>query len=206
MRTLINEKLLKYIHSRESEFDKINSNRVSLLKDFANYIKSKENEEVNLTFICTHNSRRSHFGQIWAQTAAYYYNADNVRCYSGGTEATAFNPRAVDAIIKVGFEVDKTGDENNPVYFVNYAKDIEPLNCFSKVYDDDFNPKANFAPVMTCSHADENCPFIPGAEKRFAVTYEDPKEFDGTEFEEAKYDERCADIAREMLYTFSLIK
>jgi arsenate reductase len=58
---------------------------------------------------------------------------------------------------------------------------------------------------MTCTHADENCPFIPGA-TRISLPYEDPKAFDGTPEEEAIYAERCRQIARELLFAFSQVK
>ena len=73
------------------------------------------------------------------------------------------------------------------------------MECFSKVYDDPFNPKENFAAVMTCSHADENCPFIQGA-KRISITYEDPKIADGTPEETQRYNERVRQIGVEMFY------
>ena len=31
---------------------------------------------------------------------------------------------------------------------------------------------------MVCDHADQNCPFIPGATARIPLRYKDPKEFD----------------------------
>ena len=59
---------------------------------------------------------------------------------------------------------------------------------------------------MTCSQADGGCPFIAGAEKRIPITYEDPKAFDDSPLEEAKYDERSLQIASEMFYVFRQIK
>ena len=59
---------------------------------------------------------------------------------------------------------------------------------------------------MTCSHADENCPLIPGAEKKISLMYEDPKLFDRTILEKEKYRERSLQIATEMKYVFSKIK
>ena len=41
--------------------------------------------------------------------------------------------------------------------------------------------------VMVCSHADENCPFIPGVRKRLSLPFEDPKEFDGKVNEKEAY-------------------
>lgn len=202
---MIPEKLIEYIQSLEKRFNEIPEVRKELLDNFSKYISNKveNNSEVKLTFICTHNSRRSHMSQIWAQTAAEYFNVPNIKCYSGGTEATAFNPRAVKAIEKVGFEIEKRDNSENPVYLVHYSAEKKPLECFSKVYDDKYNPQKNYAAIMTCSHADENCPVVFGADKRFPIRYEDPKEFDGTELEEAKYLERFEQIGIEMLFVFN---
>ena len=179
--------------------------RKQVLQELVNYIQEKVNnrKEVHLNFICTHNSRRSQFAQIWAQTAASYFGI-HAQCYSGGVEVTEFNPRAVASIERSGFRVVAKGG-SNPVYSIYYAQNGQPITAFSKLYDDPANPTSNFAAVMTCSHADENCPFIPGTEKRIALLYDDPKEFDGTPQEAAKYDERSMQIAAELFYVFEQI-
>ncbi|WP_299117333.1 low molecular weight phosphatase family protein [uncultured Winogradskyella sp.] len=171
------------------------------------YIQTKKdnNQDINLNFICTHNSRRSHLSQIWAQTIASYFQVKNVFCYSGGTEATAMFPVVGDTLKKQGFEINKLSNEKNPVYAVKFAEDLYPIICFSKTFDANFNPKNNFAAVMTCSHADENCPFIAGAEQRIPVRYDDPKAFDNTPQQLEKYEERSLQIATEMKYIFSNI-
>ncbi|GAB1443153.1 protein-tyrosine-phosphatase [Ignavibacteriales bacterium] len=183
----------------------IPSERVDLLNKFAQYIADKRIKglPVNLIFICTHNSRRSHLSQIWAQFFAGFYGLQEVYCFSGGTEATAFNPRAVKCLKNQGFKITAGGDQTNPLYSVSFSDEYQPINCFSKVYDHHENPQKDFAAVMTCSDADEACPFIPGAEKRFPVRYEDPKKFDDTPLEEEKYSERSIQIASEMDYLFS---
>jgi arsenate reductase len=200
--------LNKYIISATLKYEAIADERKSLLEEFAEYISSKitTGEKVKLNFICTHNSRRSHLSQIWAQTAAYYYGIPNVECYSGGTEATAFNERAVKSIEDAGFLIARNGEPNNHTYYVHYSEDSKPIQCFSKKYDDSFNPQKDFAAIMTCSDADEKCPVILGADKRFPIRYEDPKAFDGTEWEVEKYAARCKQIATEMLYVFSKVK
>jgi arsenate reductase len=196
----------KYIEDVKKGFESIAEDRKTALKKVALYIQTKKQslEPVNLVFICTHNSRRSHLSQVWASTAAYHYGIDSVNTFSGGTEATAFNPRAVQAIERAGFKVVNPGGEN-PVYQVMFAEG-QSLECFSKKYDHEINPKENFVAVMTCSEADKNCPFIPGATLRIPITYEDPKIADNTDQERAKYDERCKQIATEMLYIMSQVK
>jgi arsenate reductase len=159
-----------------------------------------------LNFICTHNSRRSHIAQLWGQAAASYYGVKDVFCFSGGTEATAFNPRAVKAMQSVGFDIQKIKEGENPVYEVRFSTNEFPVVAFSKKYDDPFNHNQNFAAVMTCSHADENCPLVLGATTRIAITYDDPKDFDGTALEEATYSERANQIGREILFTFSKVR
>lgn len=190
------------------EFDEIPTERKETLKELTQFVQDKiaANKKIYLNFICTHNSRRSHLSQLWAQAAAHYYGIENVFCYSGGTEATAFNSRAVKAMQDAGFSISKTKEGENAVYEVQYAKDAEPIIAFSKKYDDPFNQSKDFAAIMTCSHADENCPLVVGAAGRIALTYDDPKEFDGTPQEAAKYAERVQQIGREIFYSFSQVE
>lgn len=196
-----------YTNQLTKEFDLISADRKELLKKISDYIrlKKKENQAVNLVYICTHNSRRSHFGQIWSKVAADYYGIQQIFTYSGGTEATAFNLNAINALKRVGFKIESDAESNNPHYQVFYDDQAKAIECFSKVYDDPENPKNNFAAIMTCSDAEENCPFIPGVELRIGTTYDDPKAFDNTELQNAKYDERCRQIALETFYVFSNI-
>lgn len=190
----------------KAQHQKISKERKEVLDVLVEYIQNKVNlqKEVNLNFICTHNSRRSQFSQIWAQTAADYFGIAT-KCFSGGVEVTAFNERAVASIRRSGFRVSSKG-ESNPIYFVFNSDDNEPISAFSKLFDDPVNKANQFAAVMTCSHADENCPFIPGTEKRIPVRYDDPKAFDDTPLEAEKYDERSMQIAAEMFYVFAQIK
>jgi arsenate reductase len=204
----INPKLSEYINTMKKDFIKIPQDRLDELDKIAAFIQKQveTSQPVQLTYICTHNSRRSHFGQIWAATAAFYYHIPQVKTYSGGTEASAFNERAVAACQRAGFDITKTSEGKNPVYKVVFAAGAEPLEAFSRKYDDASNPQSNFCAIMTCSQADEACPIVKGASARVAVPYDDPKAFDGTAQEGTKYDERCRQIATETLYVFSKVK
>ncbi len=206
--TPLNDNLNKYVAAREVEFDRIPADRKQLLAELAAYVQAQRTAQqpVRLTFICTHNSRRSHLSQIWASTAAAHYGIGDLETFSGGTEATAFNPRAVAAMRRAGFIISDPAPAENPRYQVVFAPELDPLECFSKRYNESPNPQSQYCAVMTCSDADEKCPLIQGATQRIALTYDDPKAFDGTPAEAAKYDERCAQIAREMLYVFSLVR
>lgn len=182
--------------------------RKEILQPLIDYIQNKfnTNEEIRLNFICTHNSRRSHLSQIWAQTMAFHFKVKNVFCYSGGTEATAMFPKVGETLVNQGFEIQKLSEEQNPVYAVKFDANQHPIICFSKTYFDEFNPKSHFGAIMTCNNADEGCPMVFGAEARFPIKFDDPKAFDGTEFMNEKYTERSLQIASEMYYVFSKIK
>jgi len=200
--------LSSYIESIHAGMDAIPQERKDQLKKIALFVQTKKQsgEQANLVFICTHNSRRSHMSQIWSATAAAYYGiGQDINTYSGGTETTAFNPRAVAAIKRAGFKVENPGGDN-PHYQVTYVDNGQVMECFSKKYDDTANPSENFVAVMTCSEADKNCPAIPGASLRVPIPYVDPKESDGTENESAIYDERTRQIATEMFYMMSQVK
>ncbi|AWW30622.1 protein-tyrosine-phosphatase [Echinicola strongylocentroti] len=188
--------------------DQISDDRKLTLQPLVDYLQAKvdRNEPVLLNFICTHNSRRSHLAQVWAQCMAYYWGIGQVRSFSGGTEATALFPKVAETLSHQGFNVVKLQEEGkNPVYSIKYASNAHPVIGFSKKWDDGFNPDSGFAAIMTCSQADEGCPFIAGAEQRIPVTYDDPKAFDGTPQQSEKYLERSHQIASEMYYVFSKI-
>ena len=187
--------------------DNITAERKETLQALVDFIQTKVNnqQEIRLNFICTHNSRRSHLVQIWAQTAAAHFNIKNVFCYSGGTEATAMFPTVAQTLENQGFKIKTISEGNNPVYTIKYTENEHPIIAFSKTYDDNFNPKTEFAAIMTCSQADGGCPFISGAKKRIPITFDDPKEFDNTPQQAKKYEERSLQIATEMFYVFSQI-
>lgn len=189
-------------------FEIISEERSSILQPLIDFIQFKveTNSQVRLNLICTHNSRRSHLSQVWAQTAAAHYNIKNVFCYSGGTEATAMFPLVSKTLAKQGFQIKIISEGNNPIYSIKFSENEHPVIGFSKTFDNDFNPKSEFAAIMTCSSADKGCPFIAGAEKRIPITFEDPKAFDNTPQQAEKYEERSLQIANEMFYVFSKIK
>jgi len=199
--------LKQYLDSALLGVHLIPEERQRALEDVAAFVSWKRaaGEVAELTFICTHNSRRSQMGQLWAPVAAAHFGIGEVRTYSGGTEATAFNPRAVAAMERAGFVIAKPGGDN-PRYRVTFDEDGPAMECFSKTYDDPANPVEGFAAIMTCSEADEACPVVPGAALRAPIRYEDPNVSDGTPREAAAYDERCLQIATEMLYLFSRVR
>ncbi|WP_179019334.1 arsenate-mycothiol transferase ArsC [Winogradskyella forsetii] len=185
----------------------ISEDRKEVLKPLTEFIQSKVaiDAEIRLNFICTHNSRRSHLSQVWAQTLAHYFHIKNVFCYSGGTEETALFPMAAETLQHSGFEIKTLSEGKNPVYSIKYAENEHPVIGFSKKLNDDFNPKSGFAAIMTCDSANEACPFVLGAEKRIPITFEDPKAFDNTPQQSEKYRERSLQIATELFYVFSQI-
>lgn len=186
----------------------IGEDRKMILQPLIDFIQNKvnQNQAIRINFICTHNSRRSHFSQVWAQTLAYYFNINTVFCYSGGTEATALFPMVAETLVNQGFAIQKLSETNNPVYAIKFAENEHPIIGFSKKMDHEFNPKSEFAAIMTCDSANEACPFVPGAEQRVPITFEDPKAFDNTPQQAQKYLERSIQIATELYYVFLQIE
>jgi len=186
----------------------ISKERFTCLNPLIDFIQNKANkgEIINLNFICTHNSRRSHLSQVWAQALATYYNINNVHCYSGGTEATALFPSAAKALQHSGFQFQKLSKGDNPIYSIKFSDTYPSVIGFSKTFDHSFNPSKAFAAIMTCSSADKGCPFISGAEVRLPITFEDPKAFDDTPFQKQKYLERSLQIATDLKFVFSNLK
>lgn len=190
------------------DFRTVDLERKTILQPLIDYIQQKANSgaDINLNFICTHNSRRSHLAQVWAQVASAYFNIPNVHCYSGGTEETSLFPKVAETLTNQGFTIFKIAETDNPVYAIKYGDNALPIIGFSKQYDSPFNPASAFVAIMTCSQADGGCPFIAGAEKRIPITFEDPKISDGSPEQAQVYAESSLQIATEMFYVFSMVK
>lgn len=203
----MNLEIKNLCESLTKQFDSIPEKRKEVLEKITGYIQHRKDvkQPISLVYICTHNARRSFFGQIWAQTAASFNNIDNCTTYSGGMEVTRCHPNAIKALQNQGFEVIVKENATNPIYELSFGGD-EKIICFSKLFNDKTNPSQDFAAIMVCSDAETNCPFIPDAALRISTTYDDPKEFDGTLNESEKYVERATQIAIECLYVFSNVK
>ncbi len=200
------QKLIEIINNK-IDVQSISEERKAVLQPLIDFIQQKVNDrqDININFICTHNSRRSHLSQVWAQVASAHFNIPNVHCYSGGTEETSLFPKVAETLTNQGFNIFKIAHTNNPVYAIKYSDNALPVIGFSKKYDSPFNPVSAFTAIMTCSQADGGCPFIAGAEKRIPITFEDPKISDNTPEQSQVYAERSLQIATEMFYVFSKV-
>jgi arsenate reductase len=185
------------------DFNTIPDERKIVLDELVDAVKEsqKKNDFVRLHFICTHNSRRSQFGQLWASVASHYYQFP-IQSFSGGMEITEFNERAIASLIRFGFQISNSGSHNRR-YTVEFNAGDPPVHMYSKLVEDEVNPTENFIAIMTCSDADEKCPLVIGCEARIALRYNDPKYFDGSPLEATMYDYRSFQIATELFYVFS---
>lgn len=201
------EELKEYADQRQREYDMILTERKRSLERLGDDIRSKlkNGSPARIVFICTHNSRRSHMGHLWAQLGAAYHGVNQVNCFSGGTETTAFHPHAVEALRGAGFRIRNNIPGANPIYKIKIPGSGIEQKVFSKKYTDPPNPTRDFIAVMTCSDADEACPVVFGASARHSIRYEDPKVYDGTPDQQEGYAERCRQISREMLYLFASV-
>jgi hypothetical protein len=211
----LSQNLENYCQKLSNDFSKIDAERKVILEKISQFIQEKKDKKqtIQLNFICTHNSRRSQFGQVWAKIASIYYHITSIETFSGGTEATACNPRTIAALERAGIQIKKNNEisapvtvANNPRYQFSWNDKWQENYLFSKKYNDFQNPDKNFCAILVCSSADEACPVVKGAEKRIYLPYEDPKKDDNTPQEESSYDQTCQLVALEMLYIFSKIK
>lgn len=198
--------LKAYIDSLDIK--QVSEDRKAILQPLISYIlrENTVTKPIHLNFICTHNSRRSHLAQIWAQVMAHYVGISDIHTYSGGTEVTAFNGHAVAALEACGMQVKIDQHGANPKFSISFDLEKAPIVSWSKLFSEAVPKGIPYAAIMTCSSADQGCPFIPEAEIRIPVTYEDPKKSDGTGKEREVYGERCKQIATEMRYVMEQVK
>lgn len=171
-------------------------------------LRQRDGQPASLIVVCTGNSRRSILGSTLGNIAAAWSGTPDVRFFSGGTEPSAFNPRTIRALQAVGVSITPLGEtappgtagESNPKYRIEWGTDPRSQTVeFSKHYSDSANPQSDFCAVMVCSDAADNCPVVLGASLRVALSFDDPKEYDGTAQEAAMYAQRRDQIGRAML-------
>lgn len=160
---------------------------------------------INLVFICTHNSRRSILSEIWAAIAAQVLDKKTVQTFSAGTEKTEVAPQIIRTLKRQGFDIQYTTQQHNTEYRIKFNDDTKPKTLYSKLISDSLNPKESFYAILTCSDAEKNCPFVPGALKTFSLPFEDPKHSDGSPEEDAVYEDASLRIAGEIFYLINAI-
>ncbi len=203
----INKDLEQYTKQLAEKFDEISKERKSNLREIGDFLVTNldENNSFSTLFVCTHNSRRSHLSDLWFKYALLFYGIDGLESFSGGLEATAFNPNAISALERVGFTIDYNKEVDNSVVSITPGK--YPIwKMKSKVYSHNVNPTSNFAAIMVCSDADKSCPVVPGASGRFSLPYNDPRYYDRTPSQDLKYDQIVQQIGKEIFYLADYIK
>lgn len=182
--------------------------RRNLLNKIAKKITSVylKNKKVNINFICTHNSRRSQLGQVWAFFAKNYFKLKKINAFSGGTEVTSFHRNTVKTLQEVGFIFNMIDfSHQNPKYDISFNGSKKSIQGFSKIYDNKIN-NTPFIAITTCNSADKKCPYISEASFRFHLPFVDPKVSDGTKEQEETYLATNKQIAGEIFYIFKQIK
>lgn len=183
--------------------DLIPQERLELLDSIQSSLRHyyKQTKSLKLVFVCTHNSRRSIFSEVWASVIASYYKLPEISTYSGGAEETFVSPTTVIALQDQGFDIEKT----DVGYQLNLGKKNKK-HLFSKRIENEINPSADFVAITTCDNAKESCPLIIGAYSRFHLPYQDPKQFDGQINEVEAYQDTSKGIATELKYLLSGLK
>lgn len=197
----------KKIHELTCRYNGITEDRKVILQQLAKCIQDAiaTYNRADLLYVCTHNARRSHFGQVAGALATTFYGIDQVFTYSAGTETTQVHEQTIKAIEALGCIVSKIDQTANPKYQINFDGQ-SLITCYSKTIYDELLPKQPYIALMTCADADQNCPFLPLATTRIALPYADPKISDGTGNEAFTYTASFEEILTESLYVFAQLK
>ena len=204
-----NETLTSYCETLNEEFIHIPDSTRKKLEEAGTYFINRLNngQETSVSFVCEHNSRKSHLGHIWSTMATQYYELDNVKCYSGGTTPTYVNQRIINALKNTGFQISEKGIAGHgPKYFLESGNSSRGFEIFSKRFDHPMNPDTNYLAISLCFNPEECCPIAYGSDMQLTIPYEDLQPFDNTPLEPAKYDEQCRIVARDMFYMMDFVK
>lgn len=105
-------------------------------------------EKLKILFLCTGNSCRSQMAEGWVR----HLKGAVADVYSAGLETHGLNPNAVKVMSEVGVDI----------------------SGYKSKHLDEFIDQEFDAVITVCDHANETCPFFPGAKKRIHVGFEDP--------------------------------
>jgi len=185
----------------------LEENRIEKLKAIQEYILShlKNNLSANIVFICVQNSRRSHLSQVIAQHTAHQFQLHDVHCYSGGVEVTQIHPNTIKCLKSLGYSINLIKEGENPVYSCSLDDKADPILLYSKNFEEVTKTLSHFAAVMVCSESESNCPYVPNAERKILLPYEDPKWADSTNNPIDAYLKIALQIQDEMKWLFSNI-
>lgn len=120
-------------------------------------------------FICTHNSARSQMAEGLLRTLY----GDRYEAYSAGTEETAVNPYAIEAMRVAGIDI--SGHRSKTVQ-----------ESRGEIFD---------LVVTVCDSESESCPFFPG-KKVIHKSFEDPSRAEGSDEQVLAVFERIRDEMR----------
>ncbi|MGB1033050.1 MAG: protein-tyrosine-phosphatase [Flavobacteriales bacterium] len=198
----VNSSIRKYIE--QLDVSSVSIERRQVLSQIADLLLNRKDLKHYL-FVCTHNSRRSQLAQAWFAMIAHAYGVDFLDVHSAGTEATAFYPSAIETLKQAGMVISIESQDDNPKVTISFSEEAPSILAFSKTLDHGSIPKEGMVAVMTCGHADQNCPMVLGAEVRISLNYIDPKWSDNTEEEQAIYMACSQLIATEIKFIFDSI-
>ncbi|HUT66396.1 MAG TPA: arsenate reductase ArsC [Spirochaetota bacterium] len=120
-------------------------------------------------FICIHNSARSQMAEGLLRTLY----GDRYEAYSAGTEETAVNPYAIEAMRVAGIDISG-----------HRSKTVQEFR--GEIFD---------LVVTVCDSASESCPFFPG-KKVIHKSFEDPSRAEGSDEQVLAVFERIRDEIR----------
>lgn len=206
---VFSEQLKDYINIIEKTENSIDTERKNELLEISKYIsdKAKNNKEFYPVFICTHNSRRSIFCEVWFWLATKYYNKTNLLPLSAGVDINTINPRTIEALRRAGFDIYKNDKINlNPPYAIILNPKKEVLLINSKKYEFPMVFDKNYCEIMVCSDKEMTCPVFERKSKRFSIPYTDLRTSDNSSTEQKDYDARCKQIAAEMFFIVKNIR
>jgi len=128
-------------------------------------------------FLCTHNSARSQMAEGLLRQMA----GDRFDVRSAGTEATAVQPLAIEAMRELGIDIS---------------------GHTSKALDVFYGQPFDFV-ITVCDRAKESCPLFPGRGERIHWSFDDPAAATGTDAERLEAFRRVRDAIRARLREFA---
>ncbi len=138
-------------------------------------------DKIKVLFLCTGNSARSQMAEAFLRQ----YASSRYEAYSAGLAPGRVHPLTIQVMGEIGVDMS-----------AHRSKSVQ-----------EYIGKIHFGHIITvCGHADQNCPFIPGAGTRLHWPFDDPAAFQGTPEEQlAKFRQVRDEIKKKIIAWVTLL-
>jgi arsenate reductase len=123
-----------YVRDLYKSFKNIPEERRYRLDEMVRYVENQQRmgRDAQIFFLGYDQPEVVQMLNIWSETAAFFFNLENISFFSGTEKAGNISDPAILALEKAGFIIYKTSLDGGQLYKVKYSYNLKPHFVFQK--------------------------------------------------------------------------